>query len=62
MSESAFYNINMNGTREPDESREDYKDRMRQIKQRTKLHLKGQIVWDSHKLGTYIKAIHGPLK
>lgn len=61
MSESAFYNINMNGTREPDESREDYKDRMRQIKQRTKLHLKGRIVWDSRN-GTYIKSIHGPLK
>ena len=61
MSESAFYNINMNGKREPDESKEDYKERMFQLKQRTKLHSKGQLVWDSRN-GTYIKRIHGPLK
>tara|TARA_R100000406_G_scaffold92299_2_gene81148 strand:+ start:1807 stop:1992 length:186 start_codon:yes stop_codon:yes gene_type:complete len=61
MSESAFYNINMNGTREPGESREDYKDRMKELKWRTKLHKKGRIAWDGHN-GTYIKAIHGPLK
>tara|TARA_R100000664_G_C2703794_1_gene103155 strand:+ start:221 stop:409 length:189 start_codon:yes stop_codon:yes gene_type:complete len=62
MNESAFYNININGTREPNESREDYKDRMKELKWRIKLHSKGRIVWDSHRLGTYIKAIHGPLK
>tara|TARA_R110002051_G_scaffold303115_1_gene371774 strand:- start:11161 stop:11295 length:135 start_codon:yes stop_codon:yes gene_type:complete len=43
MSESAFYNINMNGKREPDESREDYKERMKQLKWRIKLHLKGRL-------------------
>tara|TARA_R100000781_G_C3969215_1_gene89511 strand:- start:211 stop:396 length:186 start_codon:yes stop_codon:yes gene_type:complete len=61
MNESAFYNINMNGKREPDESREDYKERMKELKYRTKLHLKGRIVWNSRN-GTYIKRIHGPLK
>ena len=61
MKESAFYNINMKGKREPNESREDYKARMREVKERTKLHLKGRIVWDSKTLGTYIKKLHGPL-
>ena len=61
MSESAFYNINMNGTREPDESREDYKERMKELKWRIKLHSKGQLMWDGRQ-GTYIKSIHGPLK
>jgi len=61
MSESAFYNINMNGKREPEESKEDYKERMKALKSRTKLHLKGRLRWNSSN-GTYIKKIHGPLK
>ena len=62
MSESAFYNINMNGKREPDESREDYKERMAQLTERTKIHSKGRIIWDSRYRGTYVKKLHGPLK
>ena len=61
MSESAFYNINMRGEREPNESREDYKARMKSLKDRTNIHSKGRVVWDSRN-GTYIKSIHGPLK
>ena len=60
MSESAFYNINMNGKREPNESKEDYKLRIKELKDRTKLHTKGRVIWDSRN-GTYIKKIHGPL-
>ncbi len=61
MSESAFYNININGKREPDESKEDYKDRMKTVKDRTKIHLRGRLIWDSRN-GQYIKSIHGPLR
>tara|TARA_Y100001968_G_C19428450_1_gene755712 strand:- start:1989 stop:2174 length:186 start_codon:yes stop_codon:yes gene_type:complete len=61
MSESAFYNINMKGKRQPGESKKDYKERMKSLKDRTKLHSNGRVVWDSRN-GTYIKSIHGPLK
>ena len=62
MIESAFYNINLNGKRQPGESKEDHKERVFNIKERTKLHLKGRVIWNSKSSGTYIKKIHGPLK
>ena len=62
MSESAFYNINMNGTREPGESYEDFRTRIKSLKERIKLHKKGRVMWNSRLQGTYIKDVHGPLK
>ena len=51
----------MKGKRQPGESKKDYKERMKSLKDRTKLHSNGRVVWDSRN-GTYIKSIHGPLK
>ena len=62
MSESAFYNINMNGTREPGESYEDFRTRIKSLKERIKLHKKGRVMWNSRLQVTYIKDVHGPLK
>tara|TARA_R110002012_G_scaffold261340_1_gene443197 strand:- start:4749 stop:4937 length:189 start_codon:yes stop_codon:yes gene_type:complete len=62
MKESAFYNINLDGKRQPGESKKDHKERIFNIKERTKLHLKGRVTWNSRANGTYIKQIHGPLK
>jgi|TARA_R110000744_G_scaffold207019_4_gene325621 hypothetical protein len=61
MKESAFYNINLNRKREQDESYDDYKERLKEIKDRMSLHIKGKKVWNSYRLGTYVRAVHGSL-
>ena len=40
--ESAFYDIDLDPARKPDESYEDYKKRRKEVNIRIKLHLKGR--------------------
>ncbi len=47
--------------RKPDESFADYKVRRTAANKQLKRELKGKLVWDSAKRGTYIKAKHGEL-
>lgn len=42
--DSAFFDININPSREEGESYEDYKIRQKEVKKRIKLHLKGRKV------------------
>lgn len=50
-----FDNINLSAKRGRDESYEQYKDRMKKNNVRIKMHLKGEVVWDSRTQGTYVR-------
>ncbi len=45
----------MNNARKPDESREDYKKRLKEEQQALDLKLRGKLIWDSAEKGTYVK-------
>ena len=50
-----FDNINLDAKRGRDESYEQYKDRMKKNNVRIKMHLKGELFWDSRTEGTYVR-------
>lgn len=47
--------------RQPEESNEHYRFRMREWNKNLKIYLRGTLVWDSTKRGPYIKKLHGEL-
>ena len=49
-----FDNINLSSIREPNESYENYKIRLKKQKIMIKMHLKGELFWDSKTQGTII--------
>tara|TARA_R100001443_G_scaffold99836_1_gene107043 strand:- start:602 stop:775 length:174 start_codon:yes stop_codon:yes gene_type:complete len=49
-----FDNINLSSKREPNESYENYRIRLKKQKIMIKMHLKGEVIWDSKTQGTRI--------
>tara|TARA_R110002072_G_scaffold121850_2_gene256073 strand:+ start:3462 stop:3644 length:183 start_codon:yes stop_codon:yes gene_type:complete len=54
-----FDKINISNKRSEDESFVDYKERMKKNKIKIKMHLKGDVVWDSRSMGSYKRKDHG---
>ena len=49
-----FDNINLSSIREPNEAYENYRIRLKKQKIMIKMHLKGEVIWDSKTQGTRI--------
>lgn len=45
----------MNNARKPDESKEDYRKRLKEEQQALNTKLKGTLLWNSAEQGTYVK-------
>lgn len=45
----------MNSVCKPDETREDYRKRLREEQEALTVKLKGKLVWNSGEQGTYVK-------
>lgn len=54
-----FDKINLSDKRSENESFEEYKERIKKNKIKIKMHLKGDILWHSKTMGSYIKNKHG---
>jgi hypothetical protein len=49
-----FDNINISNKRGKNESYENYRIRLKKVKNQIKMHLKGEIIWNSQEQGTRI--------
>tara|TARA_R100001530_G_scaffold99380_1_gene69076 strand:- start:4500 stop:4682 length:183 start_codon:yes stop_codon:yes gene_type:complete len=54
-----FDKINLSNARSDDETFDQYKERLKKNQIKIKMHLKGEVIWDSKSLGTYIRKHHG---
>lgn len=54
-----FEEINLSNKRSENESFDEYKERLKKNNIKIKMHLKGDVVWDSKTMGTYQRNIHG---
>ena len=50
-----FDNKNLSAKRGHNESFKDYKERMKKNNNSVKMHLKGELFWDSRNQGTYVR-------
>lgn len=54
-----FEEINLSNKRSKNESFDEYKERLKKNNIKIKMHLKGDVVWDSKTMGTYKRKDHG---
>ena len=54
-----FEEINLSNKRSENESFDEYKERLKKNNIKIKMHLKGDVVWDSKTMGTYKRKDHG---
>lgn len=57
--EKFFEKINLSNKRSDDETFNQYKDRQKKNQIKIKMHMKGEVVWDSRTNGTYKRKDHG---
>ena len=54
-----FDKINLSDKRSENETFDEYKTRLKKNKIMIKMHMKGDLIWESISMGTYIRKIHG---
>ena len=54
-----FDKINLSDKRSENESFEEYKERIKKNKIKIKMHLKGDLIWESRSMGTHKRKDHG---
>ena len=54
-----FDKINLSNKRSENESFDEYKTRLKKNKMMIKMHMNGDLIWESKSYGTYIRKIHG---
>ena len=54
-----FDKINLSDKRSENETFDEYKTRLKKNKIMIKMHLKGDVIWESRSMGTYSRKHHG---